>query len=106
MSCLFSFPAAPAFTVENIIAALKGLESRWDDIGSWLDVPWDTRDHIQRQHSTDSARLREVLHYVLKLHPHAGWRIIICALYRLREQVSAARIEEYAEPVSGMTFTT
>ena len=88
------------------MAALKGLESRWFGIGYCLSVPGDTRGHIRRQHSTDSARLRELLHYVLKLHPHPGWRIIIRALHGVGEQVSAARIEEYAEPVTGMTLTT
>ena len=100
------FPAAPVFTLENIMAALKGFESDWNDIGLYAYVPWDTLRQIEKQHSTDSARLREILHYILSLHPYPGWRVIIWALHCIGQQVSAARIQEYAEPVTGMTYTT
>ena len=88
------------------MAALKGLESRWYDIGIYLYVPRATQNDIRTQHSTDTARLQEILHYVLSIYPYPGWRIIIRALHEMGEQVSAARIQEYAEPVTGMTSTT
>lgn len=88
------------------MAALKGLESRWQDIGYYAYVPLDSLNHIKTQHITNSARLQEVLHYILSLHPYPGWRIIIRCLHWMDEHVSAARIQEYAEPVTGMTSTT
>ena len=94
------FPSAPAFTVENIMAAMKGVESKWDDIGHRLCVPWETRLAIRTQGFADSAQcLREVLLYVLSLHPYPGWRVTINALYWMGEY---PRIEEYAQPVAGM----
>ena len=85
------------------MVALKGVESRWDDIGIRLYVREETRCHIETQHSADSVQcLREVLLYVLSLHPYPGWRVIIDALYWMRELQLATRIEEYAEPVAGM----
>ena len=88
------------------MAALKGLEYLWYDIGDLLFVPYETRTDIRTKHSTVTARLREILHYVLSIHPYAGWRIIIWALHWEGEQRSAARIQEYAEPVTGTTSTT
>ena len=88
------------------MAALKGLETKWDFIGLYLHVPRPTWNHMRTQHSTNSARLRDIINYTLSLHPFPGWQIIIHALHGMKEQVSAARIQEYAEPVTGMTSTT
>ena len=85
------------------MATLKGVESRWIDIGDCLCVPGETMRHIRTQHSADSVQcLKEVLLYVLSLHPYPGWRVIIHALYRIEEHQVATRIEEYGEPVAGM----
>ena len=85
------------------MAALKGVESRWKNIGGFLHVPGETRRAIETRHSADSAQcLREVLLYVLSLHPYPGWRVIIDALYGIGEHQVAIGIEEYAEPVAGM----
>ena len=81
---------------------LKGTEWKWDEIGDWLYVPWDTRHHIRTQHSTASDRLREVLLYALSLHPFPGWRMIIYALHEMDKDQLAAEIQDYAEPLTGM----
>ena len=85
------------------MAALKGVESRWDVIRYYSYVPVETKRHIETQHSADSVQcLREVLLYVLSLHPYLGWRVIIDALYWMEEHLFATRIKEYAEPVAGI----
>ena len=98
----YLFPLVPALTVENIMAALRGMERRWDIIGAWLYVPEKTRWEIRSQHSTDSDRLRAVILYVLTLHPRSSWRCVINALHGMREHQVAERIQDYSEPVTGM----
>ena len=98
----YLFPLVPALTVENIMAALRGIEGRWDDIGEWLYVPYLTRREIESQHSTDSERLRAVILYVLTLHPRSSWRCVINALHWIKEHQVAERIQYYSEPVTGM----
>ena len=98
----YLFPLVPALTVENIMAALRGIEGRWNDIGEWLYVPWQTRQEIGSQHSTDSDRLRAVILYILTLHPRSSWRCFICALHGMREHQVAEQIQYYSEPVTGM----
>ena len=98
----YLFPLVPALTVENIMAALRGLEGSWDRIGIWLYVPEETRWEIRSQHSTDSDRLRAVILYVLTLHPRSSWRCIIRALHVMEKHKVAERIQDYSEPVTGM----
>ena len=98
----YLFPLVPALTVENIMAALRGIERRWNDIGRWLYVPRQTRQEIESQHSTDSERLRAVILYVLTLHPRSSWRCLIRPLHRIKEHQVAERIQDYSEPVTGM----
>ena len=82
--------------------SLKGMERQWNDIGKWLYVPADTRDHIWTPHSTNSDRLREVLLHALSLHPFLGWRMIINALHWIGEDQLTVEIQDYAEPLTGM----
>ena len=84
------------------MAALRGIERRWDDIGVWLYVPYQKRQEIRSQHSTDSDRLRAVILYVLTLHPRSSWRCVINALHWMEEYQVAERIQDYSEPVTGM----
>ena len=84
------------------MAALRGIERRWDDIGEWLYVPYETRQEIRSQHSTDSDRLRGVILYALTLHPRSSWRCVIMALHGMGEYQVAERIQDYSEHVTGM----
>ena len=84
------------------MAALRGIEGRWEDIGYWLYVPEETRQEIGSQHSTDSERLRAMILYVLTLHPRSSWRCVINALHWMREHQMAEQIQDYSEPVTGM----
>ena len=103
MTChCVSHTAAPALTVENIVSALKGIERRWNEFGVRLCVPKETRSGIWRHHSTDGDRLRQIIVYVLSLHPSASWRMIINALHWMKEDQLAESIQEYAEPMTGM----
>ena len=98
----YLFPLVPALTVENIMVALRGIEGSWDDIGSLLYVPLETREEIRSQHSTDSERLHAVILYMLTLNPRSSWRCIINALHRMEERQVAERIQDYSEPVTGI----
>ena len=84
------------------MAALRGIEGKWNDIGQWLRVPDQTRREIESQYSTDSERLRAMILYALTLHPRSSWRCVINALYWMREHQVAERIQDYSEPVTGM----
>ena len=84
------------------MAALRGIEGRWDDIGVWLYVPEETRQEIGSQHSIDSDRLRAVILYVLTLHPRSSWRCVINALQWIEAHQVAERIQDYSEPLTGM----
>ena len=91
----------PAFTVENIMVALSGIEERWNTIGYWLYVPEETMDEIRKRHSNDSERLKALILYTLTLHPRSSWRCVIRALHGMEKQ-AAKRIEDYSEFVTGM----
>ena len=84
------------------MAALRGIEEKWHDIGVWLYVPMEIRREIESQHSTDSDRLKAVILYVLTLHPRSSWRCVIRALHGMGEHQVAERIQYYSEPVTGM----
>ena len=84
------------------MAALRGIEGRWNDIGECLYVPDETLDEIRSQYSTDSDRLRAVILYALTLHPRSSWRCVISALHIIGEHQVAERIQDYSEPVTGM----
>ena len=84
------------------MAALRGIEKRWDDIGRWLYIPYETMLEIRSQHSTDSQRLRAAILYALTLHPRSSWRCIIRALHDMEDHQDAERIQDYSEPVTGM----
>ena len=84
------------------MAALRGIEGRWDDIGLYLYVPYATRQEIRSQYSTDSDRLRAVILYALTLHPRSSWRCVIMALHEIEEHQVAEQIQDYSEPVTGM----
>ena len=84
------------------MVALRGIEGRWDNFGSWLCVPYKTRQEIRSQHSTDSERLHSVILYMLTLHPRSSWRCIINAFHWIGEHQVAERIQDYSEPVTGM----
>ena len=84
------------------MAALRGIEGRWDDMGRWLYVPDKIRQEIRSQQSTDSDRLRAVILYALTLHPRSSWRCVINALQRMEEHQVAERILDYSDPVTGM----
>ena len=101
--CYF-FTLVPALTVDNIMAALRGIEGRWDNNRFWLYVPYETRQEIRSQHSTDSERLRAVILYALTLHPRSSWRCVIHALHGIEEHQVAEQILYYSEPVIGNTM--
>ena len=84
------------------MVTLKRIEDKWNTFGWWLYVPYETRQEIRTQHSTDSDRLRAVILYVLTLHPRASWRCFINALHWIEEHQVAERIQDYSEPVTGM----
>ena len=84
------------------MAALRGMEGRWDKIGHWLYVPRETRQEIRTQHFTDFDRLRAVILYVLTLRPKSSWRCVINALHWMEEHQVAEQIQDYSEPVTGM----
>ena len=83
------------------MAALRGIEGRWEYIGFWLCVPLETRQEIKSQHSTDCDRLRAVVLYALTLHPRSSWRCVITALHWMEEHQVAERLQNYSEPVTG-----
>ena len=88
------------------MAALRGIEGRWEDIGYWLYVPEETRQEIGSQHSTDSERLRAMILYVLTLHPRSSWRCVIMALHDMEEHQVVERMQDYSEPVTGIQSKT
>ena len=57
----------------------------WSDFGSWMDIPWSTRDKILSQFHTDSERKTEVLRVISTEHPHLTWEHVADALYCMRD---------------------
>ena len=100
---LFSSPAAPPLTLENVLDVVKNVKS-WRTLGQVLN-PFSEQsklDAIRRQHVSDEARLKAVVEDFLSgWHGQQSWRRLTWYLYQANESQLAERIRSFAEPVQG-----
>ena len=74
----------------------------WGDLGYWLGFYFSKLDAIERQHSSDEARLKAVVESFLLGEGHQPtWRRVIHALHKADEIPVARDIITYAEAVEG-----
>ena len=76
----------------------------------WFEGSEDEKklDAIQRQHSSDDARLKAVVEAFLlgEGHDQPSWRMLIHALYEAGETNVAEKIKTNAEPQQGKWMCT
>ena len=100
---LSSLSPAPPLTLENVLEAVKNVQS-WRTLGVCIYFPLSFEpDAIQRQHVSDEACLKAVIEGFLsgKGYYKPSWRAVIWSLYRANEIQLAEHIRSYAEPVKG-----
>ena len=93
--------------MEGVFEVVKGLQSKWRDLGYDLLDPLGSVkvDTVQDQHeSNDEACLKAVIEAFLRGEGgyQPSWRSLIHVLYNARETSIAQDIISYAEPVEGI----
>ena len=102
---LSSLSPAPPLTLENVLEAVKNVQS-WRTLGVRIYSPRSSKlDAIQRQHVSDGACLKAVIEGFLSgkgyYNKQPSWRRVIWSLYRANEIQLAEHIRSFAEPVKG-----
>ena len=101
---LSSLSPAPPLTLENVLEAVKNVQS-WRTLGVQIYSPLlSIMDAIRRQHVSDEARLKAVIEGFLSdkgYYKQPSWRAVIWSLYEANEIQLAEHIRSYAEPVKG-----
>ena len=95
---------APPLTLDNILEAVKNVQS-WCTLGECIYSPLSSElDAIQRQHISDEACLKAVIEGFLsdKGCYKPSWRAVIWSLYEANEIQLAEHSRSFAEPVKGM----
>ena len=100
---LSSLSPAPPLTLENVLEAVKNVQS-WRTLGVRIYSPLSSKlDAIHHQHVSDEACLKAVIEGFLsgKGRYKPSWRRVIWSLYRVNEIQLAEHIRSFAEPVKG-----
>ena len=81
--------ADPTLTTENLMEAVRGVESRWEDLGSNLcsevilrGVRSSEMQKIQRLYQSDHQRLEALVKHYVKHCPFRSWKDVSSALER------------------------
>ena len=101
---MYSTYPAPPLTLNNVFEAVKTVR-RWREL-AWRLMGWydsEKLDAIQRQRTSDDARLKAVVEAFLlgegRYRP--SWRMLIHRLHEVRETSVAEKIRTNAEPQQG-----
>ena len=101
---LSSLSPAPPLTLENVLEAVKNVQS-WRTLGRCIYSPFPSKlNAIQLQHVSDEACLKAVIEGFLSgkgRYKQPSWRRVIWSLFEANEIQLAEHIRSYAEPVKG-----
>ena len=99
-------PAAPAFTFENVMVALRGVND-WRKLGRWLLLRADPEPELQlieQRHSCAEDCLRDAVQQWLSKDSQRSWKRLIRKLDLADMSEVADPIRSWAEPVKGMSW--
>ena len=87
---LVSPPADPTLTTENLMEVVRGVESRWEDLGSNLcsgriprGVRRSERQKIQRLYQSDHQKMEAIIKHYVRYYPFRSWKDVSSALERM-----------------------
>ena len=102
---------APPLTLNNVLEVVKTVRLNWRRVAKemmgWYDYEGSggrkKLDAIERQHTSDDARLKAVVEaFLLGEGRHRpSWRMLIHALHKAGETSMAEKIKTNAEPQQG-----
>jgi len=74
-------PADPTLTTDNLMEVVKGVEDRWEVLGSRLGVRLPERQkEIQNLYWNHYQRMEGVVRNYMKHHPTPSWKTVAAAL--------------------------
>ena len=84
---LFPHPADPTLTTENLMEVMRGVEGRWEDLGSNLwgihKVQFSEIQKIQRLYQNDYQKMEAIIKQYVKHYPFRSWKQVSRALERM-----------------------
>ena len=96
--------AVPRLTATNVVQKLKGMGGWWR-LSRELGISDSTLGDMDQQHSDYRGRMEALIGHWLKIDPYPSWRRLIIALNRAGHHQTADSIRQYAEPLTGMSYT-
>ena len=88
---LVSPPADPTLTTENLMEVVRGVESRWKDLGrnlcsggTWRGVRHSEMEKIQRLYQNDHQRMEAVVNHYVRHYPTHSWSEVASALEEMK----------------------
>ena len=83
-------PADPTLTTENLMEVVRGVESRWKDLGSNLcsggilgGVRSSEMQKIQRLYQSDHQKMEAIIKHYVRYYPSRSWKDVYSALERM-----------------------
>ena len=73
-------PADPTITTENLMEVVRGVESRWEDLGNKLFVRRSERQNIQRLYQSDHQKMEAIINHYVRHYPTSSWSEVASAL--------------------------
>ena len=80
LSLLSLYPADPTLTTENAMEVVKGVERRWWDLATNLEVRYQKAENIQSLVHSDIQGMEAVLKEYVNYHPLRTWGNVAEAL--------------------------
>ena len=80
---LVSPPADPTLTTENLMEVVRGVESRWEDLGIYLAVRYPERQKIQRLYQSDHQKMEAIIKHYVRYYPSRSWKDVSSTLERM-----------------------
>ena len=73
-------PADPTLTTENLMEVVRGVESRWKDLGDKLLVQRSEKEKIQHLYQSDHQKMEAVIKHYVQQYPLRSWTNVSHAL--------------------------
>ena len=83
-------PADPTLTTENLMEVVRGIEGRWEDLGSNLcsgrilrGVRRSETEKIRHLYQSDHQKMEAIIKHYVKHYPSRSWKGVSSALERM-----------------------
>ena len=76
--------ADPTLTTENAMEMVRGVESRWKDLGNGLYVRESEKQRIQHLYWSDHQRMEALINHYVRHYPLRSWKEVANALEKMQ----------------------